>query len=115
MIVTLFHLGIAKILESIGHEKYLGCFIEHEIDFPTFLSLEDADLKELGIKALGSRKKILVVIKQCKEGTFITPKETVPGAIGQPRKQTELKSDPSPYSRSIERGGQIPVSSDTTH
>jgi hypothetical protein len=31
------------------------------------LSLEDADLKELGIKALGSRKKILSVIKELAE------------------------------------------------
>jgi CRISPR/Cas system-associated protein Cas5 (RAMP superfamily) len=45
----------------------LPLFIEHEIDYQTFLSLEDADLKELGIKALGSRKKILSVINECKE------------------------------------------------
>jgi len=56
-------LGIARVLESIDHAKYLPLFIEHEIDYQTFLSLEDADLKELGIKALGSRKKILSVIK----------------------------------------------------
>ncbi len=55
--------GISRVLESIDHLKYLPNFIEHEIDYQTFLSLEDADLKELGIKALGSRKKILGVIK----------------------------------------------------
>ncbi|KAJ3321398.1 hypothetical protein HDV06_004383 [Boothiomyces sp. JEL0866] len=56
---------IARVLESIDHAKYLPMFIEHEIDYQTFLTLEDADLKELGIKALGSRKKILSVIKEC--------------------------------------------------
>lgn len=60
---NLILLGIARVLESIDHSKYLPLFIEHEIDYQTFLSLEDADLKELGIKALGSRKKILSVIK----------------------------------------------------
>ncbi|KAJ3274009.1 hypothetical protein HDV01_003679 [Terramyces sp. JEL0728] len=58
-------IGIARVLESIDHAKYLPLFIEHEIDYQTFLTLEDADLKELGIKALGSRKKILSVIKEC--------------------------------------------------
>ncbi|KAJ3313743.1 hypothetical protein HDV04_001547 [Boothiomyces sp. JEL0838] len=56
---------IARVLESIDHAKYLPLFIEHEIDYQTFLTLEDGDLKELGIKALGSRKKILSVIKEC--------------------------------------------------
>ncbi|KAI8929181.1 hypothetical protein BC831DRAFT_445007 [Entophlyctis helioformis] len=57
---------VAQVLESIAHSKYLHMFIEHEIDFATFLSLEDADLKELGIKALGSRKKIIAAIQECK-------------------------------------------------
>ena len=42
-------------------------FVEHEIDYKTFLGLEDADLKELGIKALGSRKKILACIRDIVE------------------------------------------------
>jgi hypothetical protein len=54
---------ISEILESIDHAKLLPLFIEHEIDYHTFLTLEDADLKELGIKALGTRKKVLGVIK----------------------------------------------------
>ena len=54
-------------MESIDHSKYLPLFVEHEIDYQTFLALEDGDLKELGIKALGSRKKILSVIKDCRE------------------------------------------------
>jgi hypothetical protein len=71
-------LGIQKALESIDHQNYLPLFIEHEIDYPTFLTLEDADLKELGIKALGSRKKIIVVIKQCvEESKKSSPERTV--------------------------------------
>lgn len=37
--------------------------MEHEIDYEMFLCLEDGDLKELGVKALGNRKKILSLIK----------------------------------------------------
>lgn len=58
---------ITAVLDSIDHSRYLPNFIEHEIDYDTFLSLEDGDLKELGIKALGSRKKILAVIRECVE------------------------------------------------
>ncbi|KAH6561702.1 hypothetical protein BASA50_003732 [Batrachochytrium salamandrivorans] len=58
---------IAIVLDRIAHSKYLPNFIEHEIDFPTFLTLEDGDLKELGIKALGSRKKILAAIGECRQ------------------------------------------------
>ncbi|KAL5039169.1 hypothetical protein RTP6_006368 [Batrachochytrium dendrobatidis] len=57
---------IGQVLDQIGHGKYLPHFIEHEIDFQTFKTLEDADLKELGIKALGSRKKILTAINECR-------------------------------------------------
>jgi hypothetical protein len=67
LIVILFYIGISHVLESIDHGKYLPQFIEHEIDYQTFLTLEDVDLKELGIKALGSRKKILSVIKELTE------------------------------------------------
>jgi SAM domain (Sterile alpha motif) len=59
--------GISRVLESIDHSKYLPLFIEHEIDYQTFLALEDGDLKELGIKALGSRKKILSMIRECRQ------------------------------------------------
>lgn len=65
-LIALLTIGIAEVLESIDHSKYLPFFIEHEIDYETFLSLEDGDLKELGIKALGSRKKILAVIRESK-------------------------------------------------
>ena len=51
------------ILRRLQFEKYLPHFVEHEIDYKTFLGLEDNDLKELGIKALGTRKKIMACIK----------------------------------------------------
>ena len=65
-------------LDSIDHGKYLPNFIEHEIDYQTFLSLEDADLKELGIKALGSRKKILSVIKELAQADAAVNKSKSP-------------------------------------
>lgn len=66
------YIEIQKILESINLEKHLASFVENEIDFQTFLSLEDKDLKDMEINALGPRKKILLAIQKCKEGC-VTP------------------------------------------
>lgn len=54
-------------LASIGQEAHLEKFIQNEIDYLMFLELEDNDLKDIGIKALGSRKKILEAIKISKD------------------------------------------------
>ena len=34
-----------------------------QVDFPTFMTLTDDDLQELGIGALGARKKMLLAIQ----------------------------------------------------
>lgn len=57
---------IAKLLTEIGHEKHIGAFVKNEIDYPMFLNLEDNDLKDIGIEAFGSRKKILGAIQALK-------------------------------------------------
>ena len=42
-------------------------FAEQEVDFPTLLTLTDADLRdELGIRTFGARKKMMNAIRQCK-------------------------------------------------
>lgn len=38
-------------------------FAANEVDLNMFLTLDDADLKELGIKIFGHRKRILMAIK----------------------------------------------------
>jgi hypothetical protein len=62
---SLLNIELDRLLEPIENGKYVKIFRENEIDYKTFITLEDEDLKELGIKALGSRKKILNVIKEC--------------------------------------------------
>lgn len=55
---------IATWLHEIGLGQYLATFTENEIDFHILPDLTDADLKEMGITALGHRKKILKSISQ---------------------------------------------------
>jgi class 3 adenylate cyclase len=49
-------------LEGLGLGQYATAFAESRIDFEVLVDLTDADLKELGIAALGDRKKLLKAI-----------------------------------------------------
>lgn len=53
---------LSSLLVSVGLEKYVSLFMSHEIDLSTFPSLSDKDLLEMGITAIGARRKILLVI-----------------------------------------------------
>ena len=55
---------IAQWLAEIGMERYAPVFEAQRIELDVIASLTDADLKEIGIGALGDRKRILSVIAQ---------------------------------------------------
>ncbi|XP_075229841.1 protein bicaudal C [Lycorma delicatula] len=55
---------IISILTSVDLEKYIPMFQNHEIDLMTFRTLTDRDLKEIGVHALGARRKLLTVIAE---------------------------------------------------
>ena len=55
---------LEALLESIDLAKYLQNFHSHEIDYASLPHLTDADLKEIGIFALGARKRLLQAFKQ---------------------------------------------------
>lgn len=57
---------LRELLEKIDLAKYFSVFQEQEVDLPTFMTLTDKDLKELGISTFGIRKKILVTIQDLK-------------------------------------------------
>ncbi|OWF38943.1 ankyrin repeat and SAM domain-containing protein 3-like [Mizuhopecten yessoensis] len=46
------------LLDQLGLTRYLPVFEEQDVDLQVFLSLTDADLKEIGIKLFGPRKKM---------------------------------------------------------
>ncbi|XP_072049082.1 ankyrin repeat and SAM domain-containing protein 3-like [Amphiura filiformis] len=49
---------LKNLLESLNLEKYYLKFEEQDVDLRVFLTLTDADLKEVGIKLLGPRRKM---------------------------------------------------------
>ncbi|XP_063847524.1 protein bicaudal C homolog 1-like isoform X2 [Scylla paramamosain] len=56
-------LDITTILTDLQLPQYIDVFLGQEVDLKMFLSLEDYELKELGITIFGHRKRILMAIK----------------------------------------------------
>lgn len=53
---------LPTMLTSLGLAKYVRLFIANEIDLTTFPTLTDQDLIDIGVTALGARRKMLLVI-----------------------------------------------------
>ena len=49
-------------LQGLGLDQYAGTFEDNAVEFDILTELTDADLKEMGIDALGHRKKLLKAI-----------------------------------------------------
>jgi hypothetical protein len=57
---------VAGFLNSIGLAHYIHVFEAHEVDHETLLVLSDDQLKEIGIRAVGARAKIMSAISSRK-------------------------------------------------
>jgi len=55
------------LLAKQGLSKYTDVFLHHEIDLPTFVTLTDDELKEIGIHTFGARKKLLLLAKEARQ------------------------------------------------
>uniref|UniRef100_A0A665T139 Bicaudal C homolog 2 n=1 Tax=Echeneis naucrates TaxID=173247 RepID=A0A665T139_ECHNA len=53
---------LPELLSQLGLIKYIDVFEEQEIDYQTFLTLSDEDLKEVGVCTFGARRKMLLAI-----------------------------------------------------
>ena len=60
---------ISSLLQQLGLEHYQERFEEEELDFDTFLTMSESDLKEIGVNTLGARRKIQIAIS----GEYISP------------------------------------------
>jgi len=58
---------LANMLTAQGLGKYTDVFLRHEIDLPTFATLNDEELKEIGIPTFGARKKLLLLARETKK------------------------------------------------
>ncbi|XP_028272299.1 bicaudal C homolog 2 [Parambassis ranga] len=53
---------LPELLCQLGLIKYIDVFEQQEIDYQTFLTLSDDDLKEVGVSTFGARRKMLLAI-----------------------------------------------------
>ncbi|KAJ8337887.1 hypothetical protein SKAU_G00368530 [Synaphobranchus kaupii] len=53
---------LPELFSQLGLGKYNDIFQQQEIDFQTFLTLSDEDLKEVGVSTFGARRKMLLAI-----------------------------------------------------
>ena len=73
-----FHLAVW--LESFGFQQYATTFAEHEITREMLRELTNEELKELGVTALGHRKKLLAEIAKLTDEAS-APAQPVPPAL----------------------------------
>ncbi|PWA23714.1 hypothetical protein CCH79_00006094 [Gambusia affinis] len=55
---------LPELLSELGLIKYIDLFEQQEIDYQTFLTLSDEDLKEIGISTFGARRKMILAISE---------------------------------------------------
>src|SRR5262245_3326711 len=55
-------MDIAAWLQGLGLERYLPAFRDHEIDLEVLPKLTSEDLREIGVAAIGHRRKLLDAI-----------------------------------------------------
>merc|ERR1719489_534815 len=58
---------LSCLLSQHALSKYTDVFLRHEIDLPTFASLTDEELKEIGIPTFGARKKLLLLARETRK------------------------------------------------
>ena len=79
-------MDVAGWLRALGLEKYQATFCEHEITAAVLPNLSADDLKDLGIAAVGHRRRLLDAIALLRTGNepVSVPSLGEPQAIGQP-------------------------------
>ncbi|XP_053497911.1 bicaudal C homolog 2 isoform X2 [Ictalurus furcatus] len=64
---------LLELLIQLGLEKYTTIFQEQEIDYQTFLTLSEEDLKEVGVSTFGARRKMLMAISDLTKSKIKLP------------------------------------------
>jgi class 3 adenylate cyclase/tetratricopeptide (TPR) repeat protein len=95
-------------LASLGLERYRRAFDEHAIDAEVLPELSDEDLKEMGVLAVGHRRKILTAIRALTETPGPTGSNEEPQPLeaqGERRHVAVLFADLVGYTRLTEELG----------
>lgn len=94
--------NIRQWLDGLGLARYAKTFEENELDLDLVTDLSDADLKDLGVTAMGHRKKLLRAINALskhatpslsKSNAAVAPREAPPIVTAERRQVTVLFCD----------------------
>ncbi len=66
-------IDVAIWLERLGLDEYAASFAQNKIDTAALKLLSDDDLKELGVAALGDRRKLIAAISELDQETAASP------------------------------------------
>ncbi|WP_085044160.1 adenylate/guanylate cyclase domain-containing protein [Ensifer aridi] len=86
-------MDVVSWLRSLGLEQYIGSFQENAIDGDVLRDLTDGDLRNLGVSALGHRKKLLDAIRRLKAPGDGQPSPASQRLAGERRQVTVLFAD----------------------
>lgn len=86
---------IAALLSGIGLQHHVQSFIDAEIDMTVFPTLTDVDLMNLGIKALGARRRIMMAVNDI-NSTINMHKEMLMKQQRQNSVHQQTSSPPTP-------------------
>lgn len=86
---------LTSLLISIGMEKYINVFKEHEIDLNVFMTLTDKDLRDIGVSTFGARRTMLMAISQHKGQGSPFRCSAAPGAERKGSSSTAGTNSPS--------------------
>ncbi|KAK3920505.1 Protein bicaudal C [Frankliniella fusca] len=86
---------LTSLLISIGMEKYINVFKEHEIDLNVFMTLTDKDLRDVGVTTFGARRTMLMAISQHKGQGSPFRYSAAPGAERKGSSSTTGTNSPS--------------------
>jgi class 3 adenylate cyclase len=93
-------------LDKLGLGQYRAAFAENDIDFAILPHLTDGDLKELGLRSLGHRKRLLAaIVERSSDGPHSAIAETPHALYGERRQVAILFADLSGFtalSRSLD-------------
>jgi class 3 adenylate cyclase len=94
---------IGQWLLALGMGQYVDAFVENHITIDDLPDLSDADLKELGVTAMGHRKGILRSVADHASQTDISGTLVAPNASSSDLQKTSTSDNPTSNSGSAER------------
>merc|ERR1711988_272134 len=63
---------VASYLENQRLGEFCDLFVRQEIDMEAFKDMKDQDLRDIGLKKMGDRIKLLAAIDMCKRSPHLT-------------------------------------------